>query len=151
MLCAILLVIYTETTCSLENCDDNRIKGGKYCYEHICETEHCVNQKSPGSYSCYSCHEDSLNEQDSGEVTLTDSQVDKAKQAVENYCEDLIKKQSYLLAINLINDYPEYISEYSCSFYCNVVMKDDNTNLATIHVKLQEDGTFKVDGLIFNK
>ena len=45
MLCVILFVIYNETTCSLENCDNTRVNGGKYCSEHTCETEGCVNKK----------------------------------------------------------------------------------------------------------
>ena len=144
MLCVILFVIYNETTCSLENCDNTRVNGGKYCSEHTCETEGCVNKKAPGSYICYSCHEDSLNNQDDNKITLTDSQVNKAKQAVKEYCNSLMEKQPNLLAINLINDYPEYVTEYSCSFYCNVVKEDDNTNLATIYLSINSDGSFDV-------
>ena len=151
MLCVILFVIYSETTCSLENCDNTRINGGKYCSEHTCETEGCINKKAPGSYSCYSCHEDSLNNQDDNKITLTDSQVNKAKQAVEEYCENLMKKQSNLLAINLINDYPEYVSEYSCSFCCNVVRENDDTNLATIYLSINSDGSFEVNRLMYDE
>lgn len=151
MLCVILFVIYSETTCSLENCDNTRVNGGKYCSEHTCETEGCVNKKAPGSYSCYSCHEDSLNNQDDNKITLTDSQVNKAKQAVKEYCDSLMEKQPNLLAINLINDYPEYVTEYSCSFYCNVVREDDNTNLATIYLSINSDGSFEVDRLMYDE
>lgn len=151
MLCIILFVIYIETTCSLDNCDNTRVNGGKYCSAHTCETEGCFNKKAPGSYSCYSCHEDSLNNQDENEVILTDSQVNKAKKAIEDYCKTLMENQSNLLAINLINGYPEYVSEYSCSFRCNVVREDDNTNLATIYLSINNDGSFEVDRLMYDE
>ena len=151
MFCIILFIIYTETTCSLDNCDNTRVNGGKYCHEHTCETEGCTNKKAPGSYSCYSCHEDSRNNQDNKETVLTDSQVNKAKNAIEEYCKALMKNQSNLLAINLINDYPEYVSEYSCSFRCNVVREDDNTNLATIYLSINSDGSFEVDRLMYDE
>lgn len=60
-------------------------------------------------------------------------------------------KQSNILAVNLINDYPEYVSKYSCSFRCNVVREDDNMNLGTIHLSINSDGTFEVDKLIYDK
>ena len=151
MFCIILFVIYTETTCSLDNCDNTRVNGGKYCYEHTCETEGCTNKKAPGSYSCYSCHEDSHNNQDDKETVLTDSQVNNAKKAIEEYCKTLMENQSNLLAINLINDYPEYVSEYSCSFRCNVVREDDNTNLATIYLSINSNGSFEVDRLMYDE
>lgn len=151
MFCIILFIIYTETTCSLDNCDNTRVNGGKYCYEHTCETEGCTNKKAPGSYSCYSCHEDSRNNQDNEETALTNSQVNKAKKAIEEYCKTLMENQSSLLAINLINDYPEYVSEYSCSFRCNVVREDDNTNLATIYLSINSDGSLEVDRLMYDE
>ena len=150
MLCVILFVIYSETTCSLENCDNTRINGGKYCSEHTCETEGCINKKAPGSYSCYSCHEDSLNNQDDNKITLTDSQVNKAKQAVEEYCENLMKKQSNLLAINLINNMPESVTDYSCTFKCNVVTKESDINIATILLLIDKDGNFSVQNLLYD-
>ena len=61
-----------------------------------------------------------------------------------------MSKQSYILAINLINEYPEYVSEYSCSFRCNVVREDDNTNLGTIYLSINNDGSFKVDRLMLD-
>lgn len=151
MFCIILFVIYSETTCSLDNCDNTRINGGKYCSEHTCETEGCTNKKAPGSYSCYSCREESFNNLDNQEVVLTDSQVQKAKEAVKEYTKKLMDKQSNILAINLINDYPEYVSEYSCSFRCNVVREDDNTNLATIYLSIDSDGNFKVSSLMYDE
>ncbi len=98
---------------------------------------------------CYSCIEDSWNNK-SKEITLTESQVSEAKQVIKKYCEDLMDKQSYILAINLINEYPEYVSEYSCSFRCNVVREDDNTNLGTIYISINNDGSFKVDRLMLD-
>lgn len=151
VLCVILFVVYIETTCSLENCDNTIINGSKYCSEHNCEWGGCSSQKGAGKthYCYYHVEQNALNNQVE-EIILTDSQINKAKQAVEEYCESLMEKQSNLLAINLINDYPEYVSQYSCSFRCNVVRDDSNTNLATIYIKLQDDGSFKVDELKYD-
>ena len=149
MFCVILVIICIETTCDFDNCYNARVKNGKYCSEHTCESDGCVNKKSPGSDMCYSCIEDSWNIQ-SEEITLTDSQVKKAKQVIEEYCDNLMDKQSNILAINLINNYPEYVSEYSCSFRCNVVREDDNTNLATIYLSINNNGDFKVDRLMYD-
>ena len=149
MFCVILFIICIETTCDLDNCYNARVKNGKYCSEHTCESDGCVNKKSPGSDMCYSCIEDSWNNQ-SEEITLTDSQVKKAKQVIEEYCDNLMDKQSNILAVNLINNYPEYVSEYSCSFRCNVVREDNNTNLATIYLSINDNGDFKVDRLMYD-
>lgn len=97
----------------------------------------------------YSCIEDSWNNQ-SEKITLTDDQVSKVKQAIEEYCENLMDKQSNILAVNLINDYPEYVTDYSCSFRCNVVREDDNTNLATMYLSISDNGDFKVDRLMYD-
>lgn len=152
VLFVILFVIYIETTCSLENCDNTRINGSKYCSEHNCEWEGCSSPKGAGKmhYCYYHVEQNALNNLVE-EITLTDSQVNKAKNAIEEYCKTLMKNQSNLLAINLINDYPEYVSEYSCSFRCNVVREDDNTNLATIYLSINSDGSFEVDRLMYDE
>lgn len=150
--CVILYVIYTETTCSLDNCDNKRVKNGKYCSEHTCEWEGCTARKGSGKlyYCYYHIEQNNLQNQDD-EIVLTDSQVSKAKQAIQDYCTTLMAKQSNILAVNLINEYPEYVSEYSCSFRCNVVREDGNMNLGTMHLSIKSDGTFEVDKLIYDK
>lgn len=152
MFCIILFVVCIETTCSLDNCDNTRISGGKYCSEHNCEWEGCTSQKGAGKkhYCYYHVEQNALNNQVE-EVVLTDSQVQKAKEAVREYTKKLMDKQTNILAINLINDYPEYVSEYSCSFRCNVVREDDNTNLATIYLSIDNDGNFKVSRLMYDE
>lgn len=147
--CIMVFGICKEVICSQKNCNNYRVKNGKFCSGHTCEIEGCFNEKSPGSNMCYSCIEDSWNNE-SEEVTLTDTQVSRAKKVIKEYCENLMNNQSYVLAINLINDYPEYISEYSCSFRCNVVMEDDDINLATIYLSISNNGDFKVDRLMLD-
>lgn len=147
--CIMIFGIYKEAICNQRDCNNVKVKNGKYCSDHTCEAERCFNEKSPGSNMCYSCIEDSWNNE-LEEITLTDTQVSKAKQAIKEYCEDLMEKQSYILAINLINGYPEYVSENSCSFRCNVVMEDDNTNLATIYLSISDIGDFKVKRLMLD-
>lgn len=147
--CIMIFGIYNEAVCSRKNCNNFKVKNGKYCSDHTCETEGCINEKEPGFNFCYSCIEDSWNNQ-SEEIMLTDSQVTRAKQAIEEYCENLMDKQSNILAVNIINDYPEYVTDYSCSFRCNVVREDDNTNLATIYLSISDNGSFKVDRLMYD-
>ena len=144
-----LFGIYKEVICSQKKCNNFKVKNGEYCSEHTCEVEGCFNKKSPGSDMCYACIEDSWNNQ-SEEITLTDAQVSKANQVIEEFCEDLMNKHPYILAINLINDYPEYVSKYSCSFRCNVVREDDNTNLATLYLSISSNGDFKVNRLMYD-
>ncbi len=149
MFCIIIFCVYKEGICSQKKCNNHKIKNGEYCYEHTCEVDGCVNERFPGHHKCYSCMEDSRNNQ-SEEIKLTDVQVSKAKQVIEQYSKDLMNKQSYVLGINLINEYPEYVSEYSCSFRCNVVRKDDDTNLATMYLSINDNGDFKVDRLMYD-
>ena len=143
--------IYKEVICSKKNCSNFKIKNGEYCSEHNCEWEGCTSPKGAGKthYCYYHAEQNALNNQ-SKEITLTDSQVKKAKQVIEEYCDNLMDKQSNILAVNLINNYPEYVSEYSCSFRCNVVREDDNTNLATIYLSINDNGDFKVDRLMYD-
>lgn len=149
--CIMIFGIYKEVICSQKNCNNFKIKNGEYCFDHNCEWEGCTSPKGAGKthYCYYHAEQNALNNE-SEEITLTESQVSEAKQVIKEYCEDLMGKQSYILAINLINDYPEYVSEYSCSFRCNVVMGDDNTNLATIYLSINSDGDFEVDRLMLD-
>lgn len=143
--------IYKEVICSQKNCNNFKIKNGEYCSEHNCEWEGCTSPKGAGkTHYCYYHAEQSALNNESAEITLTESQVSEAKQVIKEYCEDLMGKQSYILAINLINEYPEYVSEYSCSFRCNVVREDDNTNLGTIYLSINNDDSFKVDRLMLD-
>lgn len=77
--------------------------------------------------------------------------MENAKKIIEEYTNNLKEKQSNILAVNLINDYPEYVSEYSCSFRCNVVRQDDNINLATIYLSINSGGSFEVDRLMYDE
>lgn len=144
--------IYTETTCSTDNCDDTRVKNGQYCTEHTCSVDECTAEKGVCISMCYYHDEERIkNLQSDNKITLTDAQVQKAKEAIAEYTKMLMKKQSNILAINLLNDYPEWVSEYSCSFRCNVVREDDNTNLATIYLSINSDGSFEVDRLMYDE
>lgn len=147
----ILFIIYIESICSLDKCNNPRVRHGEYCSEHTCETKGCTNKKAPGSYTCYSCHDKLLNTQEEEDVILTDSQVAKIKKVIKKYTKNLMEKQSNILAVNLINDYPESVSKYSCSFRCNVVREDSDTNLATIYVSINSNETFKVNRLMYDE
>lgn len=147
--CIILIIVTKEKKCKIDNCKNNRIKNGKYCIEHTCEVEGCTAQAGILMPICAYHFEEYLNNP-SEETILTDSQIKKAKRAIEEYCKKLMDKQSNILAINLINNYPENVTDYSCSFRCNVVRKDEDVNLATIRLLIDEEGEFKVDNLIYD-
>lgn len=147
----VIFILYIDGVCEHNNCNNRSIKNYEYCIEHKCEWEGCTSEKGAGkSHYCY-YHIEQNNLQPQKEIALTDSQVNKAKQVIESYCKELMNKQSNILAVNLINDYPEYVSEISCSFRCNVVREDSDTNLATIHLTINDDDTFKVDRLTYDE
>lgn len=147
----ISVVIYKNVTCVLDDCSELRVKNGRYCTEHTCSVEGCTAERGVTTSMCsYHFDEHLKNYQSNNKITLTDAQVQKAKEAVAEYTKMLMEKQSNILAVNLINDYPEWVSETSCSFRCNVVREDDNTNLAEIYLRIKSDGTFEVDKLLYN-
>ena len=69
---------------------------------------------------------------------------------VDEYCNKLVSKHSNILAINIINDTPNIITQSSLTYDCNVVLDNDDTNLGTIYVLISRDGTFKVNKLLYD-
>ena len=81
---------------------------------------------------------------------MTDSQIEQSKIVVENYIKTLISKQSDILSINIINDIPETTTLY-IKYRCNVVRKNDDTNLATIYVLFDDkNGSFHIERLEYD-
>lgn len=81
--------------------------------------------------------------------TLTDSQIEQARKTVDEYCDKLIAEQSNILAINIITDTPNLITKASLTYECNVVL-ENKTNIATIYVLINKDGTFRVNKLLYD-
>ncbi len=144
--------------CKVENCDNVPQKENlghgiynysDYCEEHTCQEDGCQSEKnSSDTYCSFHAEQQAINEEKS--LKLTNQQINEAKKVVDQYCRNLMSKHSYIGGINIINDTPE-TTETLIMFRCNVVRDDSNVNLATIYVKLQDDGTFKVDELKYDK
>lgn len=149
LFCMISLVVYMETTCDSNDCNKKRVKNGRYCVEHTCEVDGCVAQRGVAKTLCYYHFEEHMNNYQT-ENTLTDSQIREARKVVDEYCNKLISEHSNILAINIINDTPNVVSKSSLTYDCNVVLEDDNTNLATIYILISRDGTFKVNKLLYD-
>ena len=151
VLCVTLVAVKVGTTCSQRNCDNRRVKNGKYCSEHTCEWEGCTVQKGAGkeNYCYYHAQQNALQSQ-SEEIILTESQISKAKKAINEYVQNLMEKQSDILGVNLLSDDPDVVLDYVLTYRCNVVRKDSDMNLATIYVSILEDGTFKATKLLYD-
>lgn len=81
---------------------------------------------------------------------MTESQISKAKKAINEYVQNLMEKQSDILGVNLLSDDPDVVLDYVLTYRCNVVRKDSDMNLATIYVSIVEDGTFKATKLLYD-
>lgn len=75
----------------------------------------------------------------------------EAKDILYEYIENIHNNKTDILHINLINDYPKYISHYSCSFNCEIFKKDGDINSGTIYLSKDEKDMFKIDKLEYNK
>ena len=143
----VIYAIYNVIVCGKDGCNNLRIKNSKFCSKHTCSNENCFNEKIPGFDICYSCFEENSNEE---EYTLTDNQLQQAHNTINEYCNNLMEKQSNILAINLINNMPESVTDYSCTFKCNVVTKESDINIATILLLIDKDGNFSVQNLLYD-
>lgn len=151
LFCIITLVFYKETTCEVNNCNNKQIKNGRYCIEHTCEVDGCTAQKAVAKSMCYYHFEEHINNyQTENEFNLTASQLEEARKVVNDYCEKLVSEHSNILAVNIINDTPNIVTQSSLTYDCNVVLEGDNTNFGTIYVMISSDGTFKVNKLLYD-
>ena len=88
--------------------------------------------------------------QETNKIILTDSQTKQARIVVDDYIKTLILEQSDILNVNIINDIPDTTTLY-IKYHCNIVKKNDDTNLATIYVLLDDkDNKFQVDRLEYD-
>lgn len=83
-------------------------------------------------------------------LELTDSQISEIKQVVKEYTDNLMEKQDNILAVNLLGDVPSSVYKTGITFNCNVVRTDSDTNLATIYIVMNSDGSFKVQSLMYD-
>ena len=171
MLIITFIIIYTINNyydsedkiniCKTENCNEPCISykighetfSGTYCEKHTCIEADCYNgiefgQYGDGNYCTY--HKSKNDYEEQNKIILSDSQIEEIKKVVDEYCELIMSKHSNILAINLINNTPETGTIY-IKYRCNVVREDSNTNLATIYILMQDDGTFRVTELEYDK
>lgn len=134
-----------EPICNADNCSNKCKKTissygiyGDYCEEHTCTAEGCDLYKNIEDIYC-SLHTDQ-------QILLTDLQIQESKQLVKEYCQEMIGKHSYILAVNLFNKEPKTNEQY-IYFDCNVVREDSDTNFGTIYLYLTDDDEIKIKGL----
>lgn len=144
----VVYICYNEFTCKNNKCNNFRMKNSKFCSEHTCNNENCFNEKIPGFDICYSCQEKTMNNEE--EYTLTSTQLQQAHNVINEYCNDLIEKQHDILGVNLINDKPESITNYSCTFKCNIITENSDVNLATIYLLIDKDDNFIVQNILYD-
>ena len=58
---SILILIYKETTCVLDNCNNKSVENGHYCVEHTCEVDGCVARRGVAKKLCYHHFEEHIN------------------------------------------------------------------------------------------
>lgn len=147
--------------CRVENCDNEcfkyRIANSWYytncCQEHKCVIDNCnecieLDKFGDGKHCVY--HKSKIDYQEENKIKLTDSQIQEATKTVEEYCKLLMSEQTNIKSINFIGDNPEIGTIY-IMYHCNVVREDSDINPATIYITINNDGSFKVQSLDYNK
>lgn len=147
----IITIIFLNNKCEHNGCNNSKIKGSNYCENHTCQWEGCNSESVPGMKYCYK-HEEEYDKQitEEDKLELSDSQIKSIKQVIKEYSDNLIAKQDSILAVNLLSDTPVTAYTTGITFNCNVVRTDSDTNLATIYVIMNNDGSFKVQSLIYD-
>ena len=150
-ICIIGIIISLSNKCEHKGCNNSKIKGSNYCENHTCKWEGCNSESVPGMKYCYK-HEEKYDKQitEEDKIELSDSQIENIKQVIKEYSDNLIEKQDSILAVNLLSDTPVTAYTTGITFNCNVVRTDSDTNLATIYVIMNNDGSFKVQSLIYD-
>lgn len=125
-----------QTLCGIENCNNLVVKNdyghgvcsyGKYCKEHTCKEEGCgVMIQNNGDYC--GIHTEK-------QITLSDEQLVEVREVADEYIDRLMSMHSNILAVNIIYDSPK-LTTTDIQYKCNVVRKDNDTNLATMYMEL---------------
>ena len=146
-----IIIISLSNKCEHKGCNNSKIKGSNYCENHTCQWEGCNSESVPGMKYCYE-HEEEYDKQitEEDKLELSDSQIEGIKQVIKEYSDNLIAKQDSILAVNLLSDTPVTAYTTGITFNCNVVRTDSDTNLATIYVVMNSDGSFKVQSFMYN-
>ena len=147
----IIITISLSNKCEHKGCNNSKIKGSNYCENHTCQWEGCNSESVPGMKYCYE-HEEEYGKQitEEDKLELSDSQIEGIKQVIKEYSDNLIAKQDSILAVNLLSDTPVTAYTTGITFNCNVVRTDSDTNLATIYVVMNSDGSFKIQSLMYD-
>lgn len=148
----ITTVVLINSKCEHKGCNNPKIKGSNYCEKHTCQWDGCNSERAPGMKYCY-YHEEEFDKQlaEEDKLELTDSQISEIKQVIKEYTDNLMTKQNNILAVNLLGDSPSSAYKTGITFSCNVVRDDSDTNLATIYIVMNSDGSFKVQSLMYDK
>ena len=112
-----------------------------------CLIDGCYNNAKEYSAYCTQHSIDDLIVEDNN-IKLTDFQITKCRKVVDDYCKKIIKSQSNIQSIYIIDDIPE-TSAFYIMYQCYVTV-DDDVKLATIYVEKSSDESFKVKELEYN-
>lgn len=133
--------------CAVPNCG-NYCENlyGLYCPKHTCQKEDCFEKKWEDDEFCVK-HEYSNSTSDTTLFTSPDS-ITKAREVVNDYCNNLLSKHSYIKSINVGEEYD--VTNLYIVFHCNVIQKDNKVRPASIYVLWCSDNSFKVNELIYD-
>lgn len=163
----IIFIVGTQNKCNYEDCNNKRISNSNYCSEHqnICQYEGCSNEKIPNTkwqdskycieHNCvidgcvdrksdtseYYCvyHEQKYNN-----LGLSYEQILKLDILISDYCKETVKKQDNVSSIKLVGENPKWSNNnlvYSCEIYRNGKIEN-----GTITVSVNGDN-FEIQGL----
>ena len=138
----------SQQECAVPNCErfcENMYD--LYCLQHTCQKEGCFEKKWEEDEFCIN-HKDYNNPKSKTMPSATQNSIVEARDVVNDYCNALISKHSYIKEINMTEEYD--ITNLYIVFHCNVIQKDNNVKPASIYVRLRQDGSFKVDELIYD-
>ena len=142
-----IYTVYVTTPCAHIGCDNRREKGSRYCSVHKCKWNECkVEAEIGGRYCSFHRKEDEKN----NKKTLTTAQSEKIKELIEDYCDELVEKQSDVISISVTYDNP-LVFDDSAAYRCKVERISLGTSDATIYVNINGKDNFSIDCLLYKK
>lgn len=137
-----------------ERCNNRAVENSKYCEEHTCSWEGCTELKYAWKKYC-SVHaeqnyEEAQKEREANMIEFTESQLQQARSAVDEYIQLLMSKQSYIKDVS-VHTKVEQNDLNDLHFFVTVFMDDDTYRKGKIWVGYSKDtDTFKVLSLLYD-
>lgn len=149
----IILLIYTVYTlapCMHIGCNKRHAKGSRYCIDHICRWKGCKKGVEGDEIYCSFHYKENKENEKNNKKTLTTAQSKKIKELIEDYCDELVEKQSDVISISVTYDNP-LVFDDSAAYRCKVERISLGTNDATIYVNINGEDNFSIDCLLYKK